>query len=333
MQMGIHPQITQISQMAFNLWQKNNKRNLWISSQQPCHLWIAFLLCNLWAYAHAEDTRHYSVDAETKAATMTVGGKVCWTYSPTSEEGKPYFHPLAVPGTGEVLTWFRPADHKWHIGLWFTWKFINGVNFWEPDKDAERKILSHTETCDADKVFVAKATLSYIAKGTEALREERVTRVVTQENGNYTIEWDATFTAQNGDAKLDCTPAKQNASGIWASGGYAGLMWRFASNPPGTYTFTDTEGRTDAKTCGHASPWIESAITLPSGTKAKVRFTDHPDNPRYPNTWFSRHQPTALNNTGYNILSTGLVFHEPLVLENGKPMRVRYTVTVERVAE
>ena len=281
--------------------------------------------------AWAEDTRQYSVDPETKAATMTVGGKLCWTYNPTSEEGKPYFHPLAVPGAGDVLTWFRPDDHKWHIGLWFTWKFINGVNFWEPDKDAERKILSHAETCDADKVFLSKATLSYIAKGTEVLREERVTRVVTQTDGNYTIEWDATFTAQNGAAKLDCTPAKKDGSGIWASGGYAGLMWRFAPNPPGTYSFTDAEGRADAKTCGYASPWVESAITLPSGAKAKVRVTDHPENPRYPNTWFSRHQPAAHKNLGYNLIGTGLVFHEPLVLEDGKSMRLRYTVSVERV--
>ena len=285
------------------------------------------------AIALGGDTRQYSLDPETKAATMTVGGKVCWTYNPTSGEGKPYFHPLAVPGTGEALTWFRPEDHTWHIGLWFTWKFVNGVNFWEPDKDAERKVLSHMEACDAEKVFLARATLAYIAKGQEALREERVVRVVTQPNGDYTIEWDATFTAQNGAVKLDCTPAKTDANGIWASGGYAGLMWRFAPNPPGTYRFTDAEGRTDARTCGHASPWIEAAVTLPSGTRAKVRVADHPGNPRYPNAWFSRHQPAAHQNTGYNLIGTGLVFHEPLVLEDGQAMRLRYTVSVERVAE
>jgi hypothetical protein len=285
------------------------------------------------AMAWAEDARQCAVDPGTGAATMTVGGKICWTYNPTSEEGKPYFHPLAAPGTGEVLTWFRPDDHKWHIGLWFTWKFVNGVNFWEPDKDAERKILSHAETFGAGDVFQSTATLSYIAKGTEALREERVTRVTTQENGNYVIEWDATFTAANGDVKLDCTPAGKDANGIWASGGYAGLMWRFAPNPPGTYRFTDAEGRADAKTCGYASPWIEAAVTMPSGAKVKVRMTDHADNPRYPNAWFSRNQPNAHNNAGYNLIGTGLVFHEPLVLADGKSMRLRYTVSVERVTE
>jgi hypothetical protein len=144
--------------------------------------------------------RQYSVDPETKAATMKVGGKVCWTYNPTSEEGKPYFHPLAIPGTGDVLTDSRPDDHKWHIGLWTSWKYVNGVNFWEPHKDAVRNVLSHTETCDDDtKLFQSKATLSYIAKEKEVLREDRTTRVVTKENGDYVITFDSTFTACGGD--------------------------------------------------------------------------------------------------------------------------------------
>ena len=281
----------------------------------------------------AEDTRQCSVNPATQAATLTVGGKVCWTYNPDSEEGRPYFHPLMIPGTDDVLTDFRPADHKWHLGLWSSWKFVNGVNFWEPDKDAERKVTTLTAAFGEDKVFESRATLSYTAKGKEALREERTTRVVTQANGNYTITFDATFAAQNGAVKLDCTPAKKDASDIWASGGYAGLMWRFAPNPPGTYSLTDAEGRTDAKTCGYASSWIEATVAVSGGAKARVRITDHPDNPRYPNVWFSRHQPTAHKNAGYNLIGTGLVFHEPLVLGNGESMRLRYTVSVERVTE
>jgi len=287
---------------------------------------VMVALCGV---AYAQDTRQFSVDPGTQAATMKVGGKVCWSFHPTSEEGKPYFHPLAIPGTDDVLTDFRPADHKWHLGLWLSWKLINGVNFWEPDKDAERKVLSHTETCGDDKVFESKATLSYIAKGQETVREERVTRVVTQENGDYTIAWDATFTAVGGDVKFETAKAGQDANGIWTSGGYAGLMWRFAPNPPGTYSFVDTEGRTDVRTCGHPSAWIEANVTMPSGAKAKVRMTDHPENPRYPNTWFSRHQPTAHKNQGYNLIGTGLVFHEAMTIKAGEKMRLRYTVSVE----
>jgi type 1 glutamine amidotransferase len=42
---------------------------------------------------------------------------------------KPYFHPLTVNST--ILSCVSPPDHTWHLGLWFSWKFINGVNYWE----------------------------------------------------------------------------------------------------------------------------------------------------------------------------------------------------------
>ena len=29
------------------------------------------------------------------------------------------------------MTADRPPDHIWHHGLWFSWKFINKVNYWE----------------------------------------------------------------------------------------------------------------------------------------------------------------------------------------------------------
>jgi len=45
---------------------------------------------------------------------------------------KSWFHPLSTVD-GEVLTAFEPADHPWHRGLWWSWKLINGINYWEED--------------------------------------------------------------------------------------------------------------------------------------------------------------------------------------------------------
>ena len=64
-------------------------------------------------------------------------GRTVWNLEIETPEGRPFFHPLTLPG-GRTLTDSRPADHVWHLGYWFSWKFINGVNYWEP-ADAERK--------------------------------------------------------------------------------------------------------------------------------------------------------------------------------------------------
>ena len=48
-----------------------------------------------------------------------------------------YFHPLRTTD-GRLLTWDRPPDHIWHHGLWFSWKYINKVNYWEVDTKTGR---------------------------------------------------------------------------------------------------------------------------------------------------------------------------------------------------
>lgn len=62
------------------------------------------------------------------------GQRVVWRFSAGPEAGKPYFHPLTLPD-GTVATDHRPADHKWHLGVWFTFNKLNGVNFWGEDEN------------------------------------------------------------------------------------------------------------------------------------------------------------------------------------------------------
>ena len=61
------------------------------------------------------------------------GQEIVWQFNFDSQLSQPYFHPLNLPG-GKTLTWASPPDHPWHYGLWFSWKFINGVNYWEEDR-------------------------------------------------------------------------------------------------------------------------------------------------------------------------------------------------------
>ncbi len=44
----------------------------------------------------------------------------------------PHFEILATTD-GRNTVWVAPPDHVWHYGMWFSWKFINSVNFWEID--------------------------------------------------------------------------------------------------------------------------------------------------------------------------------------------------------
>lgn len=280
----------------------------------------------------AEDTRQLSTDPATQTVTMTVSGKTCWAYSPSSPEGKPYFHPLAIPGTGEAFTSYRPADHTWHLGLWFSWKFINGVNFWEPDTNGVTRVLAQNVTTGGDQSLTATATLAYLAKGREALREQRAVRVTTAPSGDYTIEWDSTFTAQDTEAVLSATPSKKDKDGLWATGGYAGLTLRLADSPAFAYAYANAESLADVRACGEPSARFEiTATAQASGAKARITFTDHPENPRHPTPWFARHSTAAHKGRGYYLVGPSMIFHEPLVLPPGTSARFRHTITVQRL--
>src|SRR5580658_7929000 len=61
------------------------------------------------------------------------GGQIVWRFNFGTNESKPGFHPLAVAG-GPTLSCYRPKDHPWHRGLWFSWKYINKVNYWEESR-------------------------------------------------------------------------------------------------------------------------------------------------------------------------------------------------------
>jgi hypothetical protein len=45
------------------------------------------------------------------------------------EGPKPYFHPVRTLA-GDVVTGFRPHDHRWHRGLQMTASHVSGENFW-----------------------------------------------------------------------------------------------------------------------------------------------------------------------------------------------------------
>ena len=54
-------------------------------------------------------------------------GQELWRLHFGEDCPKPFFDPLAPVG-GPSLSWEAPPDHPWHHGLWFSWKFMNGVN-------------------------------------------------------------------------------------------------------------------------------------------------------------------------------------------------------------
>ena len=80
------------------------------------------------------------IEKTIEGVQLSRNGKPVWKFNLATRENKPFIHPLCLPD-GRCITDSRPKDHPWHLGLWFCWKFINGLNYWEPRNPAANNLF------------------------------------------------------------------------------------------------------------------------------------------------------------------------------------------------
>lgn len=253
--------------------------------------------------------------------------RVIWRFHHGADRAKPYFHPMALMD-GTVLTWLGPEDHPWHHGLWFSWKYINGLNYWEEDRSTGRSegVTSWEEvSVSAREDFSARIELAlayHPPDGAVVLRERRVVELeAPSADGTYRLDWDSTFTAGDQPVRLDRTPLAHEPEGrSW--GGYAGLSWRFADGLSNAVVRThagpvvwDEQGRFRGK-----DPYMEYAAVI-DGRPFGVLMLDHPANLNHPTPWYPIHDDI-------DWLHPSPICFEAHTMPPGSELRLRYRIVV-----
>lgn len=261
---------------------------------------------------------------DTSLALMA-GDQTVWQLVADQAADKPYFHPLATIA-GDCITGLRPADHVWHRGLWWSWKFINGVNYWEEDK---KTLLSAGRSAIAKVTFDARddhsatvvIAIDYHPEGKPSVMTEERTLVISAPDakGVYAIDWTARFTIGDQEVTLDRTPP-YNKNGKWG-GGYAGLALRGPVEHRKGWTFTDSDPAVDADhICDKGSRWVDFCGTFASGAKGGAAILDHPGNPGHPVAMYA--------NLGHPFLQPAVLWKAPLKLDAKSRMTWRYRIVV-----
>jgi type 1 glutamine amidotransferase len=274
----------------------------------------------------AEAWRWEKADGRSLALIGPAG--VVWRFLYDPFLDTPYFHPLATVD-GRVLSWDRPPDHPWHHGLWFSWKFINKVNYWETDAATGRpagRTSWQPPRIEAreDRSARIDLDLSYRPAGEQApvLTERRTVEVSPPDrDGAYAIDWTCVFTAAR-SVVLDRTPLPGEPEGqTW--GGYAGLSVRLAS---------DLAERRPVSTDGPVTAFADDRYrgrhtamdyaALVGGRPAGIAVCDHPDNPRTPTPWY------VIRSAEMSFFTPAILCYEPMTLEAGRTLALRYRVIV-----
>lgn len=273
---------------------------------------------------------------ENGSVALIQNAQVVWQFNfgtnaaPGANAIKPFFHPVALPG-GPVLTWNQPPDHPWHHGLWFSWKFINGVNYWEGDRKTGRAqgLTSWTgPQIETRPDFSAHIDMDIryhpATNATSVLTEHRVIEISPPgKDGAYRQDWTMIFTAGSEDVLLDRTPLPGEPGGQ-PYGGYAGLSVRLAAGITNAQAITTTAREpvrfTDEMYRGAATAMDYTGVF--EDREAGIAILDCVSNLNSPSPWY------AINGNPMHYFSPAVICHHPHTVKAGQQLILRYQVIV-----
>lgn len=233
----------------------------------------------------------------------------------------PYCHPVNLPD-GPPITLHRPFDHPWHVGLYFAWKYVNGLNVWEGPGSGEphggTRHISLDTVEDERSGAGVRHTIAWVGEGGEPLlSDERLVLVRPGEEPDcYRIDW-----------MLRCEPLTDRVyldrKVEW--GGYAGLGVRL----PRSFvrpSVLNAEGDTSTdRTHAASSAWTDYSGWIDGRDRPSwggVTMIDHPSNPRFPTPWLT------YDVRELQYLNAAPLRDEPLELRRGDVLRLAYRVLV-----
>jgi hypothetical protein len=258
-------------------------------------------------------------------------------YGPTEDE--PAIHPVGLPGAA-ALTRDRPSDHPWHHGLWFAWKYIDGINYWEhgPDGRPVGRTTWGEPKFDIYPDGSARVSLelSYghaeprtplSESGTEPdarLRESRELTIHPPANdGTWAMDWESSFRAVSAAVTLDRTPMLGEPDGVFY-GGYAGLSLRLVqlidrqvTTIEGTVPFSS-----NSRAQPHGNALDYSGRTSEGAPLVGIAVFEHPDNLRCPRSWY------AIRSDTMTFFTPAVLAEGPLIVEPKKDLQLAWRIVV-----
>lgn len=244
------------------------------------------------------------------ALAYQLEGKDVWrlNYSQTNDT-KPHFSILG-PAAGPNLVCIKPKDHVWHYGLWFSWKFINGVNYWE-EKNGKAAGTTAWDTPAVQTRDDGSATVTFAITYSNLLTEARTLAISKPDtDGGYTIDWSATFTAVK-DVKLDRYLP-------W--GGYAGMSVRLSQAFTNVLSLTAQGSAELNKGKAHIDAKAAEINGVIDGQAYGIAMVAE-------GTWFIICNTKAPNFLYFN---DAVLYKNPKALKAGESFSLRYRIYVHK---
>jgi type 1 glutamine amidotransferase len=249
-----------------------------------------------------------------------------WQFNYKDRFQRPYFHPLTVNNT--MITCVSPPDHPWHLGMWFCWKYINHLNYWEYlnenrsaktgyKSEGSTEIMNSRIVRNPDFTCDIRLNINYHPlKGETVMSEERSYHVsVPDKDGNYFIDEDHLFKVLADSVVLDRTPPAIRGGRI--QGGYAGISIRFNQD----FTAPVFKSSGDTAQCKKCD-WQYYGFTSLTGKKVGIKIEQDPQFRSTTSSWYIINDPLI----PFYYFSPAVIFDSPVVLKKGTNWRLKYRI-------
>lgn len=268
---------------------------------------------------------------------------------------KPVLYPLRAANGTVVTRGFPlnpkpgdPTDHPHHLGLWFNFENLNGLDFWNNSYAIPAAKKSQYGWIRTDKILEAKGgsvgVLAYHANWTNQAKE-----VILEETTRYEFSGDVHTRIID---RVTTLKADKEAVFNDAKDGMLGLRLAHELQMPATadQKFTDDKGNVTVVKAGTDHTANGNYITSAGKTgndawssrgvwckvygkmgadSVSIAIIDHPKNPNYPTFWHARgYGLFAANPLGEKIFTNGKSAKN-LTLKKGESVTFRYRVVIE----
>ena len=277
------------------------------------------------------DEKNNSLSWEKTDTTFCLknGNHPIWQFNFNNRYGRPYFHPVSA--SNAILTCVDPPDHPWHLGLWFCWKYINEINYWEflDDFKTERtgyRSAGITEINDInlknndDHSAVIEIDISYHPYGGVKVMTEKSLISISSpsDNGSYHIDYDNSYTAVSEEVVLDRTPVQTEPGGrTW--GGYAGLSVRFSQDFTDPFIITP-DNSVDYK----KNSWVYMGFNTLTGSTAGISIIQDPRFTTTYTSWYIIRTPEI----PFFYYSPAVLYDGKIILKKGERLHLKYRVWI-----
>ena len=285
---------------------------------------------------------------------ILIGGKPFTSFLYSDSLEKPVLYPLRSANGTLVTRGFPlaprpgdPTDHPHHIGLWFNFENLNGLDFWNNSyaipaakksgygwirtdkiletKDGTKGILAyHANWTDQQKQAILEEQTRFEFSGNA--RERIIDRVTT-----LTADKDALFKdAKDGMLGLRLAhelqipdPADQKFTD---DKGNVTIV-KGGTDKVANGTYLTSEGKTGNDAWSTRGVWCKVYGKI--GTDSvSVTIIDHPQNPNYPTFWHARgYGLFAANPLGEKVFTNGKS-EKNLTLKKGESVTFRYRIII-----